>query len=234
MIPHVEGRAGKGNSEVAVRARVVLAVPATERMTELEGRLAASGFEVGWANRLDELLELLEPDELVVAVLDDSDPDWIRSVSDVVRLRPTVRPLALVDVDSPQEFLSALSAGVTGFVPPTADLDAIERSVRSLLDSGVSIPRRMVSALVAEVRHGRGHTVQTAAGPIDVTDREWEILQLLIQRRSTREMAEELFVSVGTVRSHVSVLLRKLGAVDREDAIRLIDRGRHPSAPRRA
>ena len=81
-----------------------------------------------------------------------------------------------------------------------------------------------MSALVVEVRQGRGHRIRTTAGHIDVTNREWEILQLLAQRRSTQEVAGTLFVPVGTVRSHISALLRKLGAVDRDDLVRMIVR----------
>lgn len=68
--------------------------------------------------------------------------------------------------------------------------------------------------------------MRTPAGNVDVTDREWEVLLLLMQRRSTQQMAEALFVSVGTVRSHVSALLHKLGAVDRDDAVAMVSRSR--------
>ena len=60
--------------------------------------------------------------------------------------------------------------------------------------------------------------------PVDVTDREWEIMQLMLQRRSTREIATALYVSVGTVRSHVSALMHKVGAVDRDDLIAMVER----------
>jgi two-component system, NarL family, response regulator DesR len=66
--------------------------------------------------------------------------------------------------------------------------------------------------------------MMTAAGPIDVTDRELEIMQLMLQRRTTREIADALFVSVGTVRSHVSALVHKVGAVDRDDLIAIVER----------
>jgi DNA-binding CsgD family transcriptional regulator len=66
--------------------------------------------------------------------------------------------------------------------------------------------------------------MMTAAGPIDVTDREWEIMQLMLQRRTTREIADALFVSVGTVRSHVAALVHKVGAVDRDDLIAIVER----------
>ena len=49
-------------------------------------------------------------------------------------------------------------------------------------------------------------------------------MQLMLQRRTTREIADALFVSVGTVRSHVSALVHKVGAVDREDLLAMVER----------
>ena len=166
-----------------------------------------------------------------VFVVDHALPDWLAVVARVVEECPQLRPLLIGDVDGPDEFLCALSAGVVGFCPKDVSVGAIERSIRSILDAGVSIPRSYTKSLVDAVTHGRGHVVHTAAGDITVTDREWEILQLLVQRRSTREIAETLFVSVGTVRSHVSTLVRKLGAADREDVIALVEHGPGTSSP---
>lgn len=208
-----------------VLARVLVAFDAPDRAAELGEALGAAGFDVSFAEGLAAVAAASPAGESFVVLVDDAGDDWLRAVSNLIREHPRARPLALVEVEGPDQFLAALSAGVAGFVPPDAPVDAIVRTVRSLTEDGVAIPRGMVPTLVAEVRHGRGHSVQTAAGRISVTDREWEILQLLVQRRSTREMAEALYVSVGTVRSHISTLLRKLGAVDRADAIRMIERG---------
>jgi DNA-binding NarL/FixJ family response regulator len=162
----------------------------------------------------------------VVLVIDDSSRDWLRRIADLVDRHPHVRPLLLGSSDNADGFLSAISAGISGFCAADAAVEAVVRTVESLRSSGVAIPRSMVAPLVEQVRHGRGRRVQSVAGPIDVTDREWEVLQLLLQRHSTKEIADALFVSVGTVRSHVSALLHKLGAVDREDAISMIERAR--------
>jgi hypothetical protein len=51
-----------------------------------------------------------------------------------------------------------------------------------------------VAPLVDQVRRGRQHRVHSVAGPIDVTDCEWAILQLMMPRRSTKAMAAALFV----------------------------------------
>lgn len=217
---------GPHTTRLETLASVLVALDASPRSAEIVHGLTEEGFEVAFADGLGEAARTVPEGEPVVAVVDDAGDDWLRRVSDLLRDRPLARPLALVELESPDQFLAALSAGVAGFAPPDATIEAIVRTVRSLTEHGVAIPRGMVPALVAEVRHGRGHSVQTAAGRIAVTDREWEILQLLVQRRSTREIADQLYVSVGTVRSHVSTLLKKLGAVDRDDAVRMIERGR--------
>ena len=100
----------------------------------------------------------------------------------------------LADIDNADEFLAALAGGVAGFCRSDASVDAIVRTIQSVQVSGVAIPRDMVIPLVAQVRHGRGHRMNTVAGPIDVTDREWEIMQLMLQRLTTREIASALYV----------------------------------------
>jgi DNA-binding NarL/FixJ family response regulator len=201
-----------------------VALPAGELLDQLIDSLSAHGFAVVVAPTIDHVAEKFERDEPFVAIVDDSSAGWLREVSDLLHERPNARPLALVDVESPAELLAAVGAGATGFVSPRADIVAILRTVREVFERGAAIPRGLVPTLVDEVRRGRGRSVTTAAGSIDVTEREWEILLLLLQRRSTREIAEMLFVSVGTVRTHISALVRKLGATDREDTIRLLER----------
>jgi DNA-binding NarL/FixJ family response regulator len=191
----------------------------------VRGALDDLGFDVVLVTRFDRVVDELAGAPSVV-VFDGAQPGWLGTVARLVERWPDVRSLLIDDLTGPDDFLSALAAGVSGFCGRDASQDAIARSVRSMLESGVAIPRSYMAPLVESVRSGRGRSVRTAAGSIEVTDREWQILQMLVQRRTTREMADVLFVSVGTVRSHVSALLKKLGAVDREDAVSLIERGR--------
>ncbi len=192
--------------------------------SRLSTALTERGFDIESTNDLRDIALAVDDARLAVVVLDDTRRGWLRVVTDLVQRHPTVRPVVLSDIESPDEFLAAVMAGVGGFCRADASVDAIVRTVQSVYDSGVAIPRDMVGPLVAHVRHGRGHRMMTTAGPIDVTDREWEIMQLMLQRRTTREIADALFVSVGTVRSHVSALVHKVGAVDRDDLVAMVER----------
>ena len=62
--------------------------------------------------------------------------------------------------------------------------------------------------------------------PVELTEREAEILELMGQGLSTEQMADRLFVAPVTVRSHVAAILRKLRVTDREAAVRLTRRTR--------
>jgi DNA-binding CsgD family transcriptional regulator len=59
---------------------------------------------------------------------------------------------------------------------------------------------------------------------VTLTGREREVLDLLLQRLETNEIARRLFIGAGTVRTHVAAVLRKLGVPDREAALRLFGR----------
>jgi DNA-binding NarL/FixJ family response regulator len=204
-------------------ARVLICLADETLNASLATALEASGFATESGQDPHAVLSVAA-DEYPVLLIDDRSPNWLRTTVDLVGRRPDLRPVVLAEIDGPDEFLVALTGGVCGFCRADAGVDSIVRTVQSVCDSGVAIPRDMVGPLVALARHGRGHRMNTIAGPIDVTDREWQIMQLVLQRRTTREIADALFVSSGTVRSHLSALMHKVGAVDRDDLIAMVER----------
>lgn len=215
----------QGGGDLSVGARVYACLGGSARRDEVRRALAAAGYDIAAVDSPDELLNgHVSKHAVVLLDVDVVGSSLLRFVTDLVGRHAGVRVVLLGSIGGPEEFLSALAAGVAGFCPPDASVGAIVRTLDDVGATGVAVPRSLVAPLVDHLLHGRGHRVRSAAGPIDVTEREWQILMLLLQRRSTREMSDALFVSVGTVRSHVSALLRKLGAVDREDAIRMIER----------
>lgn len=203
---------------------VALAMSDDERASRLSNVLAGLECEVLVIEQIESVIDVVGDDRPFIVIVDDEQDSWLRKVSDLVHRRPNARPLAFGHIESPEGMLAAVNAGVAGFVPPGADDVAIARTIRAVIDGGVAIPRGLVATLVEEVRRGRGRSMQTADGQqVELTEREWQIVQLLLQRRTTREIAEKLYVSVGTVRSHISALGRKLGAEDRRDLVRSLE-----------
>ncbi len=192
-----------------------------------QGELAASiggrhRFKVDVTTTRQELLER-SANAQVVLIAPPCGSDVARLVSDVAASAPSARVVVLRHFNDVQDFYDCLMAGAVGFCNPAAGSKAIIRTMQAVLEDGVAIPRSLVRPLVEGIRHGRGHQVATGSGTVELTQREWEVLLLMRQRRTTREMAEALFVSPATVRSHVSAVLHKLGVSDRAAAIVLLD-----------
>lgn len=105
----------------------------------------------------------------------------------------------------------ALQAGAAGFLYKDVDPDALVRAIRSVHD-GHTVLAPGAAGLVTG---GRGAAVRGLAA---LTGREREVLSLLADGRSNREIARSLRVSEKTVKTHVSSVLAKLGVADRTQA----------------
>lgn len=129
----------------------------------------------------------------------------------------------LADTVEDDDLFGALRAGASGYLLHGMDLMRLPAALADAVAGRAAIPRALVSRVVAEFRDDgpRRRAVLDDLGP-QLTSREWQVLDLLRTGLSTAEMADRLYVSPATVRSHVAALLHKLGVPDRDSAVRLI------------
>lgn len=122
------------------------------------------------------------------------------------------RALVLTSAADKAEVALALQAGAAGFLYKDVDPDALVRAIRSVHDG-----HTLLAAEVADMLSARsaGHPT---SGIGALTSREREVLALLADGQSNREIASTLRVSEKTVKTHVSSVLAKLGVADRTQA----------------
>ena len=121
------------------------------------------------------------------------------------------------------DLFEALRAGASGYLLKDMDPDRISFALEGVLSGETALPRTLLTRVMEEFR-GRSHRrILPGRRGHDLTEREWDVLTLLRDGLSTAEIAQRLFVSPATVRSHVASVLRKLRVPDREAAIRLLD-----------
>jgi len=156
-------------------------------------------------------------DEARVLVLDaqltSSD---LCALADLTADCPELAVLVVGAVDVPIRVMVVLASGALGYVSTGSSPALVADAVAALVAGETVLPGTVTRPLVEHLRDG-GRIVVTGCGgrSVQLTNREWEVLVLLGQGRTTREIATRLVVSAGTVRSHVAALLRKLGARDR-------------------
>ncbi len=188
-------------------------------------RLLLAGEHVLLLEGLKRLLEEQEAAEVRTLLLEaapELPQDWVPDVllvetSDVrgigpqlARLRAHVAPapLLIIAPGEPEQFLAALRAGARGFVPRDARAGNLMRCVAAVRRGEWGLPRGLLGALVDAY-------LALAAAPAltdpQLTERERQVLQLLVRGWSAERIGRELFLSESGVRSVIRGIARKLG-----------------------
>jgi len=164
-----------------------------------------------------------KPDVCVV----DFDPPAraIRAAAEITARVPQALVVVITHRVDEEEFLAAVRAGATGYLPEGVDPSRLPHVVRSVMRGEAAVPRALVARLIDEFRHREGrrrHLEVHERRRVELTAREWEVVELLRQGHSTRSIAEALGISAVTVRRHVSAVHGKLGSGTRAELLRLL------------
>jgi DNA-binding NarL/FixJ family response regulator len=123
------------------------------------------------------------------------------------------------------DLFDALRAGAQGYLLKDTDPVRLPHALRGVLAGEAALPRALVARVIDEFRDRGRRKKLTFANRrgVELTSREWEVLDLMYQKLSTAEIAERLFVSQVTVRSHIAAILKKLRVDSREEALKLME-----------
>jgi two-component system, NarL family, nitrate/nitrite response regulator NarL len=149
----------------------------------------------------------------------------IAATAEITRKLPQTRVIVLTGSAADEDLFDSLRAGASGYLPKDIDPQRLPRALRAVQRGEAAIPRWLVARLIEEFRErGRRRRLPLEQRPaVELTGREWEVLDLLRQGLGTSEIASRLFIAEGTVRTHVAAVLRKLDVDDRVSAVRLLE-----------
>jgi two-component system nitrate/nitrite response regulator NarL len=218
----------------AERCKLVICDPDDAARREARDQLqAARGIAVA-ADVADgvEALDLIahfRPD-VVILELEVPPLDGSALIQRSIGAYPEARVLIHTSTEDIGAQLEAFRAGALGLVRKGSKRGVLPRAVRSLLDGTAVVPRDLETAMVDLLWSlppvGNGMRPVRSA----LTQREWEIADLMAQGMSTKEIAAHLTLSEDTIYTHVKHILSKLGVHTRQEAVEVANRLRQPGS----
>ena len=174
---------------------------------------------VGEASSGREVLTIIDSgtEEPDVALLDVhmSDMDGIEAARRIKQRHPGVEVIMLSAYDDPAFVVEAVRAGAHGYVLKARDAEHLIQTVRLVAKGNMVIDPELVGALEDELDRAKGRDERAAT----LTAREVEVLQLLAFGNTNKDIADQLFISPDTVKTHLEHIFEKLGASDRTAAV---------------
>ena len=176
-----------------------------------------------------EALELARYHRPSVAIVDTLLPPGggVELVGKLNQSLPGTRVLTM-SVDDDQTALAALRAGAVGHIGKEIEPESLAELVGRAADGEVIVSQPLLSSLLEALRDVPASGWRPLRSRL--TNREWEIIELLGEDATTQRIADQLVLSPVTVYSHIKSLLRKLGVRSRRDAVVAAERLRREEA----
>ncbi len=172
---------------------------------------------VGEAKTGREALEAARRELPDVVLMDVRMPDMdgLEATKRIKEERPRTAVIMLTMHDNPAYLRDAVKAGAAGYLLKDVSKDELIDAVKQVATGGAFIESQMLKGMLSEMKPSS--PAMSPAGK-NLTKREREILALVAEGMSNREIAEKLVLSPETVKSHVAAILEKLNVSDRTQA----------------
>jgi DNA-binding NarL/FixJ family response regulator len=182
------------------------------------------GVEVaGSASDGEEALARVAETQVDVVLMDLNMPrmDGIEATTRMSADHPHVPVVVLTTYSDDERVLAALRAGARGYLTKDAGASEIQAALRSAASGSAHLDADVQRLLLDTLRSGHAFGVPTATGvaPDELTAREADVVRLIALGRSNTEIAEELVVSLSTVKTHVNHVFAKTGLRDRAQLV---------------
>lgn len=181
-----------------------------------------------------------DPVDVVLMDIQMPDTDGITATREILKIHPDTRIIVLTTFENDDYIVGAIEAGASGYLLKDSEPEDLLQAVRTVDESTAIISPKATARLLRSMRSGNTGGVSGVGSPASVdgvgspasdnsasdnatteplTPRETEILQLMARGLSNQEISQELFVSMPTVKTHVTHILRKTNSRDRVQAV---------------
>lgn len=161
--------------------------------------------------------------------------DGFGLLAQVRDLRPDVPVVVLSAHDGREQVLAAIDAGAMGFISKRSSTSVLVGAIRLVLSGGVYLPPQVLNAMTdapagrpaegaAPIAPPAGSLRPATPAEIGLTERQADVLALLVQGKPNKIICRELDLAEGTVKTHITAILRALGVNNRTQALFALSR----------
>jgi DNA-binding NarL/FixJ family response regulator len=176
---------------------------------------------VGVAADGDEAVQLAMAHQAEVVLMDLRMPrcDGVEATRRLRTEAPQIKVLVLTTYADDRSVLDALRAGARGYLTKDSGAEEIQHALHQLAQGQAAIDPAVQHHLLDVIAHIPPEQEHAEALPDGLTSREVEVLTLIAQGLTNRQIAERLFVNESTVKTHINHLFAKIGIHDRAQAV---------------
>jgi len=185
---------------------------------------------VGEANNGLEALDLvpqLNPDLVLMDML-MPDMNGLETIARLQEIRPQIKIMVVSSLEDEEKILAAIQAGALGYFPKTAPRSYLLEGIRKVADGVPYLPAGIAMKLFKGLREMKQPLSGRSAVDEPLTSRQGELLVLIGEGRSDKEIGEILHLSESTVRAHIHQIRQRLGLESRAQVVAYANRGRRP------
>lgn len=166
------------------------------------------------------LLQMLAEDPIVDVIFMDiqmPEMDGIAATREVNKLYPQIKIIMLTVFDDDEKIFNAILAGANGYLLKDETAETIHRGILEIVEGGAPMSASIALKALKLMRQPLSQNIETK--DFGLTDRERELLEQLTKGLSYQQIADNLFISNGTVRKHIENIYKKLQAHNKVEAL---------------
>ncbi|MBP5215553.1 MAG: response regulator transcription factor [Alphaproteobacteria bacterium] len=152
------------------------------------------------------------PDVLILDV-EMQDLPWLESLKQIRQDAPELKIIVISASEDGRTIRTILNTGVKGYIPKRSEIKVFNNALRLVLDGGTYVPPNLLENSSLNNISGRSIGLKT------LTNRQTQVLDLIAQGKSNKQIAYDMGVSESTVKLHINALLRSLHVNNRTQAV---------------
>jgi len=168
------------------------------------------------ASDLAEMQKILSKEQnidILIVDIDLAELNAAEIITKIKNLTPNTKIIAISSSEDTRNIKKILSCGVKGYIPKRSDSNILSGALKLILDGGTYIPPAMLDNVI--------DNTQNTTSPLkkNLTNRQSQVLDLIAQGKSNKQIAYDMGVSEATVKLHINALLRSLKVNNRTQAV---------------